>query len=560
MKHEKYEIESDRKLLHFEFVSVGMFDNRRRCSGIYLSNFAMHCHQKNNLRINLKIMRKNLLLAFLLIQYIGGAQQTFQNTYGSPSIDGSWSVQQTSDRGYIVTAESGGSCYNLKTDSTGSIVWSKTYSKSYGNMVQETSDGGYITTGLGFYLIKSDALGNPIWTKQYTGGTEAYSLEQTSDKGYIIAGYTNNYGAGLADIYVVKTDSIGNMIWDKTYGGTNNEGIAGYGNISVQQTPDGGYIVAGYTNSFGAGGYDFYLIKTNGSGSVTWSRTFGGTGTEYGYGNSVGQTADGGYVIVGSTNSFGSGSDDVYLIKTNGLGNLIWSKTYGGTNSDYGYSVQQTVTGGYIISGSTNSFGSGGFDVYLIKTDAAGNLLWSKTFGGTGNDYGYSVDKSTDGGYVITGYTNSFGSGGDDVYLIKTDANGNSGCYQTIPATLVTTPPTIVSTPSTLVSTGGAVTINSITQSNSCIETPLCIITGIDDPHKSHTIYIYPNPSSGIFSMQSSEKITSIEIMNVLGEIIYSKSINSEKAKIDLSEKAKGIYFVTICEGSKTRIEKIIKD
>ena len=501
---------------------------------------------------------KKLLFAFLFFSSQVFSQITFQKAYGGGGTDGSWSVQQTSDKGFVITAELSGICYDLKTDSVGNIAWSKTYNMSYGNMVQETFDGGYITTGLGFYLIKSDALGNPVWSKQYVAGTEAYSLEQTSDSGYIVAGYTNNLGAGMGELYLVKTDSVGNMIWDKTYGGTNNEGIPGYGNISVQQTPDGGYIVAAYTNSFGAGGYDFYLIKTDAGGNVTWTRTFGGIGTEYGYGNSVGQTADGGYVIVGSTDSFGSGSDDVYLFKTDANGNLLWSKTYGGVNSDYGYSVQQTTTGGYIITGATSSFGSGGYDAYLIKTDPVGNLLWSKTYGGVGVDYGYSVDKTTDGGYVITGYTWSFGVGGADVYLIKTDANGNSGCYENNPATLVTTPSTIVTTPATLVSSGGTTNISTTTQNNSGVATTICFTTGIDEEIFQADINIYPNPSNGIFTIYSEKEITAIEIYNSLGELVFSSEPQTTYYELDLRSKSKGIYFVKVLADDKMYSQKII--
>jgi hypothetical protein len=380
---------------------------------------------------------KRLFLMFLLFGLAFAvpafSQQRWERNYGGVRDDEGFSVQQTLDTGYIVagaTMSFGNylQVYVVKTNAEGDTLWSRTYGGpgiEYGTSVQQTSDGGYIVAGYSdsllnngqVYLIKTNASGDTIWTRTYGGTSYAVgqSVQQTSDGGYIVAGMSDSFGDSM-QVYLIKTNASGDTLWTKTYGGMYDD--RGY---SVQQTFDGGYIVAGTTLSL-VNGYKVYLIKTNSSGDTLWSKTYKG---QYdAYGGSVQQTQDGGYIVSGYDYSNLNGFQ-VYLIKTNATGDTLWTRTYGGTGVDEGRSVQQTLDGGYIVTGMTNSYGND-YQVYLIKINGAGDTIWTRTYGGALYDEGCSIQQTSDGGYIIGGYSKSFGDG-NQVYLIKTDANGNSG-------------------------------------------------------------------------------------------------------------------------------------
>jgi hypothetical protein len=248
-----------------------------------------------------------------------------------------------------------------------------------------------------------------------------HSLIQTSDGGYAIAGFTSSFGAGEDDVYVVKLDANGNLQWTKTIGGPESE--EGH---SLIQTSDGGFAITGYTKSFGAREWDVYVVKLDAHGNLQWTKTIGGKKEDMGH--SLIQTSDGGYAIAGATQSFGAGEWDVYVVKLDANGNLQWTKTIGGPESDWGSSLIQTSDGGFAIAGFTTSFGAGRDDVYVVKLDANGNLQWTKTIGGPESEEGNSLIQTSDGGFAITGTTTSFGAGETDVYVVKLDKNGNACC------------------------------------------------------------------------------------------------------------------------------------
>lgn len=310
------------------------------------------------------------------------------------------------------------------------ITFEHRYGGNQGFSVIQTSDQGYAIAGetrspdkavCDVYLVKTDSLGDTLWTRSYGGGENDYgrSVVQAPDGGYVVTGWSESWGAAAYNPFLIKIDSLGNLFWIKTYGG--NRVSAG---LSVAKTSDGGYILTGSIQPTPGSFDNVYLVKTNSLGDTLWTRNYGDTKTDIG--RSVAQTTNGGYIIAGQTYSFGAGMSNVYLIKTDSLGFTLWTKTYGGNYDDVGMEVAQTSNGGFIIGGYTFSYGAGYADFYFIKTDSLGDTIWTKTYGGSDDDEGRSVAKCSDGGYGIVGWTESYSSHYRDIYLIKTDSLGDT--------------------------------------------------------------------------------------------------------------------------------------
>ncbi len=362
-----------------------------------------------------------------------GRYHEWIRVYGGALEDEGWSVQQTQDGGYIVTGSNRSygagesDVWLLKVDADGDTAWTRTFGGAHydwGKSIQQTRDGGYIIAGgtcshsgnfPDVLLIKTDDAGNQDWERVFGGNEydQGFSVQQTEDGGYVAAGYNRSSGAG--GIWLLKTDAYGDTVWTRTFGQRGSEGR------SVRQTWDGGYVFAALP-SFDSDSA-IWLAKTDASGGMSWTRAFGSWANEYS-GMSVQQTQDGGYVVVGTTCSDREGPGDVLLVKTDSLGEDIWVRTFGGERDDWGNSVQQTRDGGYIVVGNTSSYIAAGFDVWLIKTDANGDTVWTRTFGVGHDDMGYSVQQTRDGGYVVTGSTESHEDDFTDLLLIKTDPEG----------------------------------------------------------------------------------------------------------------------------------------
>jgi hypothetical protein len=352
-----------------------------------------------------------------------------------------------------------------------------------GCCVTQTTDGGYAIAGhtrsygagaLDFYFMKTDSLGDTLWTRTYGGiyTDSCFSMIQSADGGYVLVGQTRSYGVGGAgDVYIIKVDSLGDSLWAKAYGGIGHDT-----GKDIVETTDGGYLIGGTTASMGANG-QMYLLRLNAQGDTTWTRTYGGANFESG--TAVVETYDKCCLIAGHSRSFSPGGDDynIYLVKTDTLGNTIWEKTFGNWGDNFCFSVIQTADSGFLVAGTnrypqgymdfttitkttstgdslwahqlsgergsdvkqTSDYGyiiTGGFadsanvDMHLLKTDSLGNTIWTRNHGGASFDtcdYGLAVEQTNDGGYIIAGHTRFHPNTLDeiDIYVVKTDTSGS---------------------------------------------------------------------------------------------------------------------------------------
>ena len=372
---------------------------------------------------------------------------TMIKNYGGTQNERGYAVQQTSDGGYVIVGSStsygagGSDLWILKVDASGEFSWSKTYGgqgNDVGKAIVQTSDGGYIITGytksfssggdMDLWLIKTDANGESClyndggtctqnsskWVKSFgtSGNDYGNSVQETSEGDFIVAGKSGR----IPSVFVVKTNYLGEKIWENLYG----TGPGDRGQYIIERQ-DLGFLIVGKENPNNADD-NLCLINIDTDGSEVWHSLYGGGSSDGG--NHVSEVSGGGFIIAGSTKSYGNGNwDDMWLVKTSTGGSMEWQKTYGGNYTEIGNYVHEKVSGGYIITGSTESNGQGLYDIWVVSTDYTGNEIYSQTFGGNMDDKALRGSKSDNGELLIIGYTSSFGNGGDDVLFIKIDPN-----------------------------------------------------------------------------------------------------------------------------------------
>jgi hypothetical protein len=376
-------------------------------------------------------------LIFSILPLSAHSQITFDKVFGGTNSESSYKVDICNDGGYITagyTRSSGPGFANMhliRTSKYGEMLWEFI---DGGDMLDHaysivaTKNGAFVAVGVttsfgagqeDIMVVKVDSSGNKLWRKTF-GGPQAevgWDISETSDGGYIVTGSTNNFGAQLFDAFLLKLDKDGNQQWMKTYGGSLFDG--GY---CVRQTPDGGYAMLGQTLSHGKKGL-FYFVKTDSSGNVIWEKTYGGEEEEEGRYFSL--TDDGGYILIGKTQSKGAGDEDYYVIKIDENGLVQWDATYGGDKKDSGKSIEPISDGGYIITGSSRSFNWNTPRIWILKIDNNGVKIWEKNFGGWDHDHGHHILPTDDAGFIATGHYNRDIAKAEDSYLLKLDSKGD---------------------------------------------------------------------------------------------------------------------------------------
>jgi hypothetical protein len=341
--------------------------------------------------------------------------------YGDSENDMGRRFEETADMGFIIAGSThsfgtDGALWLIKTNSIGDTIWTKIYDDTLtqAGLDVKPTDDGYVVLGLtsslatryDIWLLKTNASGDTLWTRTYGGDLveEPYTVSVTNEKGYFIVAETESFRDRQIYGYLIRTDSLGDTLWTRVVDGCSKAGIV---------TNDGNFAITGTKN------LDAWLAKVDQNGGITWEQTYGHWNGELT--NDVFQTADGGYILTGYTSSFGGPPTrwDVYLVKTDSLGNLIWDKNINISEYDYTFSVRPTTDDGYIICGFTGTVSSLVRDLLIIKTDSNGDTLWTRVYGGNDWEYGFCVRQISDGNYVAVGYTESFGAGERDLWLLK---------------------------------------------------------------------------------------------------------------------------------------------
>ena len=514
------------------------------------------------------------LLLFLLAPVFaqsGSLQSSFQRTYGSTATEKAWALAATTDGGFIMCGETNVNPTHAKdlllirTASNGDTLWTRRYGGTgdeAGEALAQTTDGGFIVVGYtsssgqglkDVYVVKTTADGQTEWIKTIGGTTEdaGYSIAATTDGGYIVCGYTASFDVALGDIYLLKLTAIGDIVWTKSYGKAGFDG--GY---SVQQTADGGYILTGTYKNNGTENYDVILLKTDAVGTIVWQKLYGGSNDDWGYHV---ETLPDGYIVSGHTFTFGQGEYDIYLIRTDLNGDTLWTRTYGQEGEDVGWWVRPVADGGFIVAGNAERLGIDHHNTYLLKTDSEGHIVWTRSYGQSDPDpeinseTAVSVALTPDGGYALAGYTTSYGAGGYDFYLLKTDSLGSSPCFE-VDLTLIEGNPATQVTISNLTSSmGGTVANASQLYESGCMVTELCEANAIQVPSFTQLGYtLFPNPATTQLRIQTTDVTNNavLTLTDLNGRTVLTTKVNGSETTVSVAHLPAGVYICALQNGA----------
>ncbi len=382
---------------------------------------------------------------FLILAVSVNSQETPGLTFGGQYNDAGYTICNTGDKGYLLAGgtrtgtESSSDIYIVRLNKNNQVLWEKVYGDTFFDVARSVVrvHDGFVLTGdkwmdenerLDVCQMKIDNTGSLLWECHF--GTSArengFKVKLCHDGGFLIMGYSRGFSLwGAGDLFFIKTDEGGNELWQKNYGASHDD----YG-MDMIECEDGSIVITGTKSGFyndvqdnyRVHDADIFMIKTDENGNELWQKTLGGTGHDFGCSITG---ANDGFFILGSTQSFGNGSFDMFLIKTDRDGNEEWHKTFGGDDYEYGVSIVKNNEGDLYLFGTTKSFGQlGSADYYLVKTDTQGNELWNLTIGGDSTDIGNSIIAGEDNGCMVIGQSKSFGNGKFDVLIVKVSKDG----------------------------------------------------------------------------------------------------------------------------------------
>lgn len=485
----------------------------------------------------------------------------WQKSFGGSNQDSANYVIQTTDGGYIFTGSSNSNNGDVsgnhgdfdiwvgKISPSGSLEWQKSLGgggTEWSRNIQQTQDGGYIIAGRSnmnggdvtgnhgnydFWVVKLNANGIIQWQKSLGGSShdDAFFVIETSDNGFIIVGSSLSIDGDVTashaqdNVWVVKTNAVGIIEWQKTYGGSNNE-IAKH----IEPTSDGGYILTGYSDSndgdltFNNGGLDVWVFKIDSIGNIIWQKSYGGSENEVG--ECIKQTSDGGYVFVGSTLSNdgdvsgNNGFVDGWLVKISATGDLMWQRALGGSDIDTIEEIQLTPNGGFVVIGASQSnngnvIGNHGlFDYWTAFLNSDRIIVWQRPFGGSQSDYGNSLKSTSDGGYIVAGYSESNNG----------DVSGNHGVQDSWIFKLAPDPLLVTE-----------------------LENIACVL--------------FPNPVTDQLHLEATIPIDRIIIYTPLGQMVYDRAQNGNSVTVSTDGFCDGLYLVEVHSANNSNTYKILK-